>query len=69
MRQDVPTLHTIVDVLTARAEWADESGLLAERDALLAARERIVEYVFREERHRTILGMILDRLHIRKDAA
>ena len=69
MRENVPSLHTIVDCLNARIEWAEESGLLAERDALMAARERVVSLAFREERQRTILGVILDRLHIRRDAA
>lgn len=69
MTNDVPTLHTIVDCLTVRAEWAGNQGLREEQQALDTARQIIVAYAMREDRKRSILAQILERLHLRRVAA
>lgn len=69
MTNDVPTLHTIVDVLTVRIEWAQDQGLREEAQALETARDAVVTYAMREYRKRSILAQILERLHLRRVAA
>ena len=69
MTNDVPTLHTIVDVLTVRIEWAQDQGLREEVHALETARDAVVTYAMREYRKRSVLAQILERLHLRKAAA
>jgi len=56
MSTNIPTLSSIVDLLTVRAEYAKAEGLMDEAIALCAARERIVSYVFWEERSLSLWG-------------
>lgn len=64
----VPSLSLIVDQLTARKEWAESEGLTEEAQSLTIARETILDHVFREERNRSIIRLILSRIRLRAAA-
>lgn len=69
MNDHVPSLSTIVDMLTARIEHAEHIGNAPEATALRIARTAVLDHVFREDRQMTWIARILVRLHIEKRAA
>jgi hypothetical protein len=60
-----PSLSEVVDVLDCRIEYAESHGLADEQRALTAARETILDHVFRDYRNLTITAWILERVRRR----
>jgi hypothetical protein len=63
MKDHVPSLSEVVDVVDCRLEYADEQGLTVEAAALREAREIILCHIFdREVKHLTWLEQIVQRI-------
>ncbi len=63
MKEQVPSLSTVIDVLTARLEYAQASGLAAEARVMREALTAVEDHIFRDERHLSWIDRILERLH------
>jgi hypothetical protein len=66
MKDHVPSLSTVVDVLQARIDYAEEQNLVAEQRVMKQAREIIVDYVLRDERQLSLVREILRRIRVRQ---
>jgi len=69
MSSHEPSLSSIVDMLTARIEYAESIGNTDEVDALRSARTTVLDHVFREERHLSWIAKVLIRLHLHRAEA
>jgi len=63
MTDHTPSLSTVVDVLTARLEYAQSCGLASEAKAMREALTAVEQHIFRDDRHASWINRILERLH------
>lgn len=69
MNDHVPSLSTVVDVLTVRREYAESIGNDQEEAAMRQALTAVENHIFQEAKKLSLIARILIRLHLPRKAA